>query len=426
VDVLNAIGLDGAAIGNHEFDWGVDTLRARIAQAQFPWLAANIFVKATGARPEWSEPYAWVERAGLRIAVIGAATVHTPVTTLPKNVAHLEFRDIATVVNELAPRLKRDGADLIILAVHAGAIADSAGGYHGEIVDAAEKITAPLDLIVSGHTHTRVNTVVNAIPIVQAASSGTALGIVTLTFDRGAGRVVDHTIQLVTTNARGAPPVPEIAALVERYRAEVAVVANRPIAQLSETLERLRREESALGGLIADAQRWATKTQMAFVNAGGIRTDLRAGSVTYKDVFAVQPFQNNLIRLTLSGTQLKAALEGVVEDRQGQVSGVRFAFDPTRPKGDRVVRAELENGTPVVRDGRAVRPTARYTVTVNNFMAAGGDVYAVLGDALETVNTGLVDSDVLADYLEQLPQPIVYSNPQRIERLAPWPPAGSQ
>ncbi|MGH7572721.1 MAG: 5'-nucleotidase C-terminal domain-containing protein, partial [Gemmatimonadota bacterium] len=156
VDVLERMGVDAAAIGNHEFDWGIDTLRARLAQADFPWLSANIFVKATGERPEWVEPYAWIERAGLRIALIGATTVGTPEATLPTNVEPYEFRDIASVVNELAPRLKAGGADLIVLVVHAGAVAVGEGQYEGEIVDAAGRITAPLDLIVSGHTHSEV------------------------------------------------------------------------------------------------------------------------------------------------------------------------------------------------------------------------------------------------------------------------------
>src|SRR5688572_2766498 len=181
VEVLNAMGLDAAAIGNHEFDWTVDTLRARIADADFPWLSANIFEKATGERPAWVTPYAWIEQAGLRIAVIGASTLSTPQTTMPENVAAYEFRDIAGVVDELAPKLREAGADLVVLTVHAGAVADSAGSYRGEIVDIARRITVPLDLIVSGHTHTHVETVENGIPIVQARSSGTAVGIVVLT-----------------------------------------------------------------------------------------------------------------------------------------------------------------------------------------------------------------------------------------------------
>ncbi len=428
VAVMNEIGLDAAAIGNHEFDWGVETLRARMEEAAFPWLSANIFVRKTGARPDWVEPYAWFERAGLKIAVIGASTVATPETTMPQNVADYEFRDIADVVNELAPDLRAQGADLIFVAVHAGAFSDDEGVYSGEVVDAAHRITAPIDLIVSGHTHSRVETVENGIPIVQARSSGTALGVVTLSYVRDLARIVDHTIDVWTTyHSAGVQPYGAVADLVTDCRTEVAEIADAPIARLVDTLERTRGEESALGDLIADAQRAATGDQIAIVNGGGIRTDLRAGSITFKDVFAVQPFQNVLMRLELTGAQLERALEAVVEDRIGQVSGIRFRFDPSRPAGDRVVDATLEEGeVAVIRDGRAVEPERLYTVTANNFMVSGGSGYDALGEAVQVINTGLVDSEVMVAHLAQLPQPIRYSVQGRIEQLAPWPEGTSE
>lgn len=428
VTVMNEIGLDAAAIGNHEFDWGVETLRARLGEAAFPWLSANIFVRETGMRPDWVEPYAWFERAGLEIAVIGASTVETPETTMPQNVADYEFHDIADVVNELAPDLKAQGADLIFVAVHAGAFGDDEGVYSGEVVDAAHRISAPVDLIVSGHTHSLVETVENGIPIVQARSSGTALGVVTLSYVRDLGRVVDHTIDVWTTyHSAGVQPYGAVADLVTDYRAEVAEIADAPIARLVDTLERARGEESALGDLIADAQRAATGDQIAIVNGGGIRTDLQAGSITFKDVFAVQPFQNMLMRLELTGAQLERALEAVVEDKIGQVSGIRFRFDPSRPVGDRVVDATLEESeVPVIRDGQAVEPERVYTVTANNFMVSGGSGYDALGDATQVINTGLVDSEVVVAHLAQLPQPIRYSIQGRIEQLSPWPPDPSE
>jgi 5'-nucleotidase len=367
-------------------------------------------------------PYAWFERAGLRIAVIGATTTSTPVTTLPKNVEPYKFVEIAHVVNELAPRLAAEGADVIVLAVHAGGIEEGHGGMRGEIADAARIITAPLDLIVSGHTHTRINTVVNGIPIVQAASSGTAVGVVVLTYDRGAGRVVDDFAEIWTTRAADVVADSAMASRVERWRAETAEIADRPITELAHTLIRDRRGESALGDLIADAQRAATGTQIAMTNAGGIRADLQAGPVTFRDVFAVQPFQNVLIRLTMTGEQLRRGLEAAVTGSVGQVSGVRFAFDPQRPVGERVRDAWLEDtGERLVENGRVVSPERTYTMTVNNFMASGGDDYAPFGEALEATNTGLIDSDVFASHLESLPRPIRYGIQSRIAQLEPWP-----
>jgi 5'-nucleotidase len=216
-----------------------------------------------------------------------------------------------------------------------------------------------------------------------------------------------------------------MAARVERWRAETAEIANRPITELARTLVRDRRGESPLGDLIADAQRTATGTQMAMTNAGGIRADLQAGPVSFRDVYAVQPFQNVLIRLTLSGEQVREALEAAVTGSVGQVSGIRFSFDPTRPVGERVRDAWLEDtGEQLVEDGRAVSPHRTYTMTVNNFMASGGDDYGPFGRALEATDTGLIDSDVFASHLETLPRPIDYRVRNRITQLAPWPPAG--
>ncbi len=425
IEVLNALGVDAAAIGNHEFDWGVDTLLARMGEAEYPFLAANIFVKATGERPPWAVPYTFLERAGLRIAVIGGITTSTPFTTLPANVEPYAFLDIAQVVNELAPRVEAEGADIILLVVHAGAIDEGHGGMRGEIADAARRITAPIDLIVSGHTHTRFQTVVNGIPIVQAASSGAAVAVAVLTYDRGVGRIVDHHAEVWTTRAGGVMPDSTVAALVERWRAESAEIADRPITELAQTLVRDRRGESALGDLIADAQRAATGTEMAMTNAGGIRADLQAGPVTFRDVFAVQPFQNSLIRVTLTGDQVRRVLEAAVTGSVGQVSGVRFSFDPTRPVGERVRDAWLEDsGERLVENGRVLSPDRLHSMTVNNFMATGGDDYGPFEEALEATNTGLIDSEVFAEYLEKLPRPIRYGIQNRILQLEPWPARG--
>jgi 5'-nucleotidase len=229
---------------------------------------------------------------------------------------------------------------------------------------------------------------------------------------------VGHSIDVWTTRHAWVEPDPEIAALVEGYAADVEALAGREVARLAHPLRRDRDDESALGDLIADAQRAATGDQIALVNGGGIRTDLDAGQVTYAEVFAVQPFQNTLVSLELTGEQLRRALEAVVEDGLGQVSGIRYRFDPTRPAGRRVVDAWFEgSGEPIIRDGAAIHPEATYSVTANNFMASGGSGYDVLAEATGT-STGLVDSEVLVEYLAGLPQPVEYEVQGRVERLA--------
>jgi 5'-nucleotidase len=250
---------------------------------------------------------------------------------------------------------------------------------------------------------------------------------VTVAYDRGARRVVDHSVHVTSTFADSTVPDPAIAALVERYRAEVREIAERPIATLTAPIGRgSRGDEWAMGDLIADAQRWATGSQIAVMNPGGVRAELPAGAVSYADVFAVQPFQNVLVTLTLTGREVERLLEAAVADRIGHVSGLTFSFDPTRPEGERVREATLDGGEAVIADGEPVSPDATYTVTVNNFMAAGGDAYGFLLDVAEPLNTGLIDSDVLADYLTEGEQPVRYEPGARITRLAPWPAPGSE
>src|SRR5438093_559658 len=176
IAAMNAFGIDAAAIGNHEFDWSVDTLRARMAGAHYRFLAANISDSATTVTPAWAEPWTVIERGRVRVAVIGLALPETPVNTAPRNVRGLAFGDGAAAVRRVLPRA-RAGADYVIVVAHEGAFCDAA--CHGEIVDLARGLdSGSVDLIVSGHTHSLVNTVVNGIPIVQARSSGAGIAVV--------------------------------------------------------------------------------------------------------------------------------------------------------------------------------------------------------------------------------------------------------
>src|SRR5256712_3907033 len=182
----NAFGIDVAAIGNHEFDWSVDTLRARMAGAKYRFLAANITDSTGAARPDWVTPWTLIERGGLKVAAIGLALRATPTNTAPRNVRGLAFGDGAAAVRRVLPRA-RAAADFVIVLAHEGAFCDGAPqsepvpapACHGAILDIARRLdSGSVDLIVSGHTHSLVNTVVNGIPIVQARSSGAGIAVV--------------------------------------------------------------------------------------------------------------------------------------------------------------------------------------------------------------------------------------------------------
>lgn len=411
VDFYNRVGYAAAALGNHEFDWGVDVLRERIAQAEFPWLAANIYVKGTDTLPSWVQPVAMVTRPGcaagapacdsVRLGIIGIATESTPTTTKPSNVVDFAFGDEAEAIDRWVPRLRAQGADFVVVTAHSGAFCerDNPQQCAGDIVDVARRLRNRPDLIVSGHTHSQVNTVVNGVPIVQGNSYGTRFSVVDLR-RVSADSVAVHVVGQPTTFVDEISPDTAVHALVRRYEEEIGPRVNRVVTRLAQPLER-EGGEYALGNLIADAQRAATGTQIAIMNNGGIRTPLAAGPVTYGDLFRLQPFANTLVTMQLTGAQLLSALEHAVKDGDvdAHFSGIRLRYDPRAPRGQRIVSALLDNGEPVTRGGL-------YTVTVNDFLAEGGSGFDMFKQGRKLTRTGTVDLDALVQYLERRPKPL--------------------
>jgi 5'-nucleotidase len=311
------------------------------------------------------------------------------------------------------PALEAAGADVIVVLAHAGGFFEpDAGRYQGEIVDAMRRMSPAVDLVVSGHTHSLLHGDVEGIPLVQARSSGTALGVVDLWVDAASGRVACSAVEVRTTFADEVTPDAGVQAVVESWAGRVGAAAQRIVAHAGHRLDTDRRRESVLGDLIADAQRVAAGAQIALQNSGGIRAALEPGPILWQEAFEVQPFGNLLYRFRLDGRTLVEALENGVSGERGlvQVSGVRFTVDPSAPVGARVGDVVLEDGTPV-------HPDSTYTVVTNNFMAQGGDGYTMLRDVPDVQNTRLVDLDVFVDYLERLPQPVRYGLQGRIRFL---------
>jgi len=415
IAAMNAFGIDGAAIGNHEFDWSVDTLRARMAGAKYRFLAANITDSSSAARPEWAEPWTLIQRGRLKVAVIGLALRATPTNTASWNVRGLVFGEGAAAVRRVLPRA-RAAADFVIVLAHEGAFCDVVTGQdpvpapacHGEIVDIARGLdSGSVDLIVSGHTHSLVNTVVNGIPIVQARSSGAGIAVVDFVRVRGTGGEVRAHIE--TPYADQVQPDAALADTLRPYQRAIEAVTSRSVAHSKIELRRVG-EEYGLGRLIADAQRNVAKADVAIVNNGGIRADLPAGTVTYGDLYAVQPFQNRLVRLFARGEVLQQALEhAVAGDRaDAHVSGLEVWYDPRERVGHRVTKVRLTNGQGLD-NGRT------YTVAVSDFLAAGGSGYTMLR-GLPAADVGLVDLDALIQYLAVLRPPVEAPGDERVHR----------
>src|SRR5712691_10692 len=233
IDAMNTLGIDAAAIGNHEFDWSVDTLRARMSEAKYPFLSANITNTAGTARPDWATPWTLVTKNGVKIAVIGLTTTETPTSTASRNIQGLAFGDGAQAIKRYLPEA-RAAADFVIVVAHAGASCDSGGGgnasCHGEILDVANQLdSGSVDLIVAGHTHQRVNTVVHGIPIIEAQSSARAIGIVD--FVRAGGRRQVRT-QLVTPYADQVKADTALAAALVRQQQALRNITERVVARL--------------------------------------------------------------------------------------------------------------------------------------------------------------------------------------------------
>jgi 2',3'-cyclic-nucleotide 2'-phosphodiesterase/3'-nucleotidase/5'-nucleotidase len=405
VEAMNAIGYDAAVVGNHEYDWGIDTLRARIRQSRYRWLTANTTVRQGGAVPEWTRPWEMVEKAGHKIALIGITTSTTPIETKPSNVATLVFSDEAAAVRKFLPGIRQAGAELVVVIAHAGGFCNPACA--GSIFNMARQLdSGTVDLIVSAHSHSEINTRVNGIPIVQARSHGTNLAVVDWIRLRSGRNELRPRILTVWTDSVRVDS--SLVRMVEGYSRQAAQLASRPVAKIK--LPLLKKEgDYPLGHLIADAQRLVARADVAIMNNGGIRAGLPAGSVSYGQVYEVQPLDNRIVKLTVPGDALLRALEhGLSGGRlNANVSGVEVWYDPTRPDGKKIRRTKMA-------DGREIEKGKTYTLAVVDFLAQGGSGFSMLmGLPLE--QTGVSDVDAVLNYLRRLPSPIEIPDAPRIQ-----------
>ncbi|HET9003382.1 MAG TPA: 5'-nucleotidase C-terminal domain-containing protein, partial [Gemmatimonadaceae bacterium] len=409
-EVYNAIGYTAAALGNHEFDWGQDTLRSLMREAHYGILGANVRY-ADGRDVEWVRNDTLVRRGPITIGIIGVALRSTAAETRPVNVIGLRFDDPAPIVDSISRALRARGADAIVVLAHAGAFCSGEGsvGCKGDIVELARALTAPVDAIVSGHTHSLVDVAVRGIPIVQAFKSGRAIGVVDLDVRLGGRRLAAMTTDSAVPKAEvrevrtaDYTPEPRVDAIARRAVGAVAARVDAPVATIAATMRKGRKgEQFALGNLLADSQRWAGKSDIALMNNGGIRSELRAGQATYGSLFEVQPFGNVLYRITATGAAIRRYFEalGDGEGPDEHASGVLATYDLRRPQGSRLVSLTFA-------DGRPIDDAGSYTIVMNDFMVTGRDGLALQRAAKDTKNLGIVDLDALVGYLRSQSGPV--------------------
>lgn len=409
IAIFNALGLSAAALGNHEFDWGIDTLRALMRDARYPILGVNVR-DAQGRDISWIPDDTLLSAGSLKVGVIGAALVETPTVTKASVVKDLRFVDPAPLIDARARALRARGADAVIVVAHIGAFCGrEVTTCRGAVVDLAARLTERVDAIVSGHTHSPVRGVVREIPIVQARSRGTALGIIDIPLGDSAAAPV---IELRDVRADWVTPDSAVAALVRAAAARVAERMSVPVAEIGEHLALGLR--SPLGGLIADAQRYVGQGDVAIMNNGGVRAPIRTGMATVGSLFEVHPFGNRLVRLHVTGRELRNELERQVAQPTFNLhlSGAHVVFDTTRAVGSRVTSLTLSDGT-------AIRDDGRYRVVLSDFLADGGDRVQLARSALRREDLGIADLDALIAYFKTLTPPVRAQRDVRIRFANP-------
>lgn len=468
VGVMNRIGLEFNAVGNHEFDRGwTELLRlqnggcakntrrqpCRLEQFQgatYKYLSAST-LKEDGSTlfPATGLKTFETPAGKITLGFIGLSLRTVPALVSPEALKGLRFADEAETINALVPKLKAEGANAVVVLIHQGgkttpgSSIDGCEAFTGDIVPILDQLKPGVDVVVSGHTHwpyvcERAGTdPARPILLTSAGVYGELVTDITLTFDPKTHALVGkkgHNVIVQSqpyTGGRGPipntdkvprfAPQPDVAAYVKRYINDVAGEIARPAGRLAGPLAKSDGTESwkggPLGDLIADSQLAATRrlgAQLAFTNAFGVRTSLvpaSDGTVTYGQLYAVQPFNNELVVQTMTGAQIRAVIEQGLDDADvkqalSPSSTLRYSFDMRRPSGARLVTITI--------DGKPLVPTARYRVTTNNFLAEGGDYFTEFTRATDKVRAGL-DIDAMEAWLTAVPMRQVPADKRVIE-----------
>ena len=369
--VFKEIGIELSAVGNHEFDWGIDRITKWAEDGGFTFVCTNIYDKRTNQPVDWADPFAIIERSGVKVGFIGLATPETAYKTLKANVENYEFRDPIEIVTEWVPKVKAAGADIIIALTHLGAFQDQEGNITGEASDLCA--VDGVDAVISAHTHQRISGLVNNKPLVQAYYQGRSFAKLTFIFDENnkiisAEPFLDNLFERADTLKDDADTL----TLYNSYNENLAPVLGRVLGETTVELDHDRYAgPSLLGEWSCDVMREKAGVQIAMTNGGGLRVPIPAGKITAGILYEVMPFDNTLYTMKLSGADVKANIEhGIMNDDIGWVaiSGVKVVYNPEAEAGNRITSMVLEDGTPIEMD-------KYYTVVTNDFMFTGGDNY---------------------------------------------------
>lgn len=395
IDLLNMLDIAAFSPGNHEFDFGPDVFATRMAEATFPILAANLRDESGAALPGIDD-HLVIHVDGVKLGVVGLVTADTPITSAPGN---LQFSNPVETLTQSAQALRDEGTDIVIALAHVGT---------GD--DLLIQLQGLADLTLSGHDHVLTLIYDGDVVLAEAKEEGEyviAIDLVVTIEEGEDGREVSWHPSFRILDTADYAPKPDVAAKVASLEAQLSeeldVVIGKTATELDSRRPTVRGGEAAIGNLIADAMRAAVDADIGLTNGGGIRADriYQPGTdITRRAVLEELPFGNRTVLLEVTGAQLKQALEnayGQIDARAGRfahVSGMSVVVGRSAPQGERVSK---------IRVGEApVDPDATYLLATNNFVADGGDGYAVFQDAkviIDAAAGSLMASDVMA-YIE--------------------------
>ena len=432
---MRLMGFDVDTFGNHNFDRGIEHLQQMIDLAAstdepgtpFKYVSANLENRDDNLKGV--EDYAIFEVDRVKVAVIGLTNEEAPTLVFPGNFGTIEVTDAVEAANRAREAAARDGAKVFIVITHKGITGtDAAGNPSGPLVDFANAVEG-FHVIFGDHTDAEFEAVINGQLVVENRSRGATYARTKLTVDRRDGSLVDVSNQFVTPVAGNVTPDPAIVEMLQPFRQDLAAAFDAEIGVATDTFPRggdpavERVGETPLGNLITDSMRLRYGADIAFTNGGGIRTplpssyapqdtSLRRPAAGYAagppwdlvvgDVFATLPFGNQVITRTVTGELLWEILEHGVAAMPGangrfpQVSGFRFTYDVALPAGSRVVSVQLDDGTPIPRDGTT------YVLATNDFVNAGGDGYTMLSADPGDTATREIMADVLLEHIKAL------------------------
>ena len=386
-DVFNAIGYDAIVVGNHEYDTGADDLRALIGKMKMPVLSANTYGVDNKLVP-WVQPWIVKEVAGVKIGIFGLTTSNMLRLAFPKNILGLDFRREVDVARDAVKALRKKGATVIIAVTHMGLEGENQK-FEGDQTLARE--VPGIDLIVGGHSHTYLNRAIrgdNGTLIVHAGSYLVKAGRSLLEIDPETKTVVASSDELLELWPDRIGEDPAVKAIVARHAEAVGKIFETVIATAPVMMGRDPDVESALGDWMADCYKENLGTDVALQNGGGIRAEIPAGPVTMRAIFGVMPFDNALVKLSMTGASLRAVLDhGVGMGKIAQISGASIEYYRPKPAGERLASVAV--------GGAPLDDAKTYSIATLDFLTSGGDGYSVFDIFVSSEATGVLARDVL-------------------------------